>query len=175
MLNGLLGDETRSSSSSYFEFPDRVAHVFWRFRDPEHPAYDAALAAKYGDAVEKSYETMDAIVGDAAKALSPNDVLIVLSDHGFATWRRSVNYNTWLVENGYLVLKGGRRSARASRRSSRAGSSGSPWTGRSRGPTRWGSATSTSTSQGREDGGIVAPGAEYEALRNELMERSSRR
>ncbi len=34
-------------------------------------------------------------------------MLIVLSDHGFATWRRSVNYNTWLVENGYLVLKGG--------------------------------------------------------------------
>ena len=47
----------------YFEFPDRVAHVFWRFRDPGHPAYDAALAPKYGDAVEKSYETMDAIVG----------------------------------------------------------------------------------------------------------------
>ena len=39
----------------YFEFPDRVGHVFWRFRDPEHPAYDAKLAAKYGDAVEKSY------------------------------------------------------------------------------------------------------------------------
>ena len=30
----------------YFEFPDRVAHVFWRLRDPQHPAYDAALAAQ---------------------------------------------------------------------------------------------------------------------------------
>ncbi len=26
--------------------------------------------------------------------------------HGFATWRRSVNYNTWLVENGFMALKG---------------------------------------------------------------------
>ena len=49
---------------------------------------------------------MDEIVGETAKALRPEDVLLVLSDHGFATWRRSVNYNSWLVENGYLVLKG---------------------------------------------------------------------
>jgi predicted AlkP superfamily phosphohydrolase/phosphomutase len=43
---------------------------------------------------------MDDIVGRTAKALKPEDVLLVLSDHGFATWRRSVNYNSWLVENG---------------------------------------------------------------------------
>ena len=46
---------TSGSSFHYFEFPDRVGHVFWRFRDPQHPAYDAALASRYGDAVEKSY------------------------------------------------------------------------------------------------------------------------
>ncbi|MEO8432677.1 MAG: alkaline phosphatase family protein, partial [Acidobacteriota bacterium] len=106
ILTRLLADTDRLLVH-YFEFPDRVAHVFWRFRDPQHPAYDAALAKKYGDAVEKSYETVDAIVGEAAKALGPSDVLIVLSDHGFATWRRSVNYNSWLVEAGYLVLTGG--------------------------------------------------------------------
>ena len=44
--------------------------MFWRLRDPEHPAYDAALAAKYGDSVEKSYRTMDEIVGETAKALT---------------------------------------------------------------------------------------------------------
>ncbi len=105
MLRGLLAKGDRLLFH-YFEFPDRVGHVFWRFRDPEHPAYDAGLAAKYGDAVETSYRTMDEIVGETAKALKPEDVLLVLSDHGFATWRRSVNYNSWLVENGYLVLKG---------------------------------------------------------------------
>src|SRR5262249_23915928 len=91
----------------YFEFPDRVAHVFWRFRDPQHPAYDAKSADGYGGEVEKSYEAMDAIVGETERALKPDDVLIVLSDHWFASWRRSVNYNSWLVENGYLVLSGG--------------------------------------------------------------------
>jgi predicted AlkP superfamily phosphohydrolase/phosphomutase len=94
----------RKRDSFHYSSSDRVAHVFGsatrtsRLRREEDE--------QYGDAVEKSYATMDAIVGETAKALAPEDVLIVLSDHGFATWRRSVNYNSWLVENGYLVLKG---------------------------------------------------------------------
>src|SRR5207302_8761788 len=34
-----------------FEFTDRVGHVFWRLMDPKHPAYNAALNAKWGDAL----------------------------------------------------------------------------------------------------------------------------
>jgi predicted AlkP superfamily phosphohydrolase/phosphomutase len=156
----------------YFEFTDRVAHVFWRLRDPEHPAYDAKLAEKYADAVEKSYETADAIVGDALKAVgsSPTDVLLVLSDHGFATWRRSVNYNTWLVENGYLVLTGG-----ASRKSLEAlFSHGKFWDNVDWSKSRayaMGLGDLYVNLKGREAGGIVEPGAPYEALRKELIER----
>ncbi|MBC8646186.1 MAG: alkaline phosphatase family protein, partial [Thermoanaerobaculia bacterium] len=105
MLESLLAEKEKLLVH-YFEFPDRIGHVFWRLRDPQHPAYDAALAARYGDAVERSYKTVDEIVGETAGKLSPGDLLVVLSDHGFATWRRSVNYNTWLVERGYLVLRG---------------------------------------------------------------------
>ena len=152
----------------YFEFTDRVAHVFWRFRDPEHPAYDAALAKKYGDAVEKSYETVDTIVGDAAKALRPADVLIVLSDHGFATWRRSVNYNSWLVEAGYLVLTGDARKKSLEALFSR----GQFWEAvdwsRSR-AYAMGLGDVYVNLKGREKGGIVEPGPEYEALRAELI------
>ena len=67
-LDSLLKEKDRLLFH-YFEFPDRVAHVFWRFRDPKHPAYDPTLAKKYGDAVEKSYETMDSIVGETVRAL----------------------------------------------------------------------------------------------------------
>ncbi len=169
MLRGLLGGKERLLFH-YFEFPDRVGHVFWRFRDPEHPAYDARLAGRYGDAVEKSYATMDEIVGETAKALKPEDVLIVLSDHGFATWRRSVNYNSWLVENGYLVLQGDARRQNLEALFSR----GQFWEA-----VDWSKSKAYAMGlgdiylnlQGREKGGIVAPGAEYEALRAELSER----
>ena len=171
MLAGLLGGGQKLLFH-YFEFPDRVAHVFWRLRDPQHPAYDAALAAKYGDVVEKSYRTMDDIVGDTAKALKPKDVLIVLSDHGFATWRRSVNYNSWLVENGYLVLKGSARRQNLEALFSR----GQFWEA-----VDWSKSKAYAMGlgdvyvnlAGREAGGIVAPGAEYEALRNELVAKLS--
>jgi len=169
VLDSLLAEKERLLFH-YFEFPDRVAHVFWRFRDPKHPAYDAALAKKYGDAVEKSYETVDAIVGDAAKTLAPEDVLIVLSDHGFATWRRSVNYNSWLVENGYLVLTGG-----AQRKSLEAlFSRGAFWENVDWSKSRayaMGLGDVYVNLRGREKDGLVAPGAEYEALRAELIAR----
>jgi predicted AlkP superfamily phosphohydrolase/phosphomutase len=169
MLASLLAQKPRLLFQ-YFEFTDRVGHVFWRLRDPKHPAYDAALAAKYGDAVEKSYETMDQIVGDAAKSLGPQDVLLVLSDHGFATWRRSVNYNTWLVQNGYLVLKGG-----AERKSLEAlFSRGQFWESVDWSKSRayaMGLGDVYVNLQGREAGGIVPPGAPYEALRDELVAR----
>ena len=169
MLRGLLAGKEKLLFH-YFEFPDRVGHVFWRLRDPEHPAYNAALAAKYGDAVEKSYQTMDQIVGETAKALRPEDVLLVLSDHGFATWRRSVNYNSWLVENGYLVLKGSAKRQNLEALFSR----GQFWEA-----IDWTKSKAYAMGlgdiyvnlSGREAGGIVAPGAEYEALRRELIER----
>ena len=38
--------------------------------------------------------------------LTPDDVLLVISDHGFQTWRYGVNLNQWLLDEGYLVLRG---------------------------------------------------------------------
>jgi predicted AlkP superfamily phosphohydrolase/phosphomutase len=147
-----------------------VAHVFWRFRDPGHPAYDASLAPRYGDAVEKSYETMDSIVGETMGALAPDDALIVLSDHGFATWRRSVNYNSWLVENGYLVLTGGARRQNLEALFSR----GQFWEAVDWSKSRayaMGLGDVYVNLKGREKNGIVEPGAAYETLREELIRR----
>ena len=167
MLAALVAED-RKLLVHYFEFPDRVGHVFWRFRDPQHPAYDAALAPRYRDAVEKSYETVDAIVGDTVRALPPDAAVLVLSDHGFATWRRSVNYNSWLVENGYLVLKGNAQRQNLEALFSR----GAFWEAvdwsRSR-AYAMGLGDVYVNLRGREKDGIVAPGAEYEALRGEIV------
>ena len=45
------------------ETTDRVSHMMWRLIDPKHPMYDAALAAKHGDAIEKVYRRADDLVG----------------------------------------------------------------------------------------------------------------
>lgn len=86
--------------------PDRVSHLFWRFRDPKHPLYTEEGAKKYGRAVEDTYIAMDRIVGEVMKRLKPSDLLMILSDHGFHSFRTGFSVNTWLVRNGYLAVKG---------------------------------------------------------------------
>lgn len=86
---------------------DRVAHMFYRLIDPQHPRYDAALAARYGDAIENEYKRMDATVAAVLKRLQPDDVLLIISDHGFHNYRRGLNVNQWLRQQGLLTLKGG--------------------------------------------------------------------
>ncbi|MFP4502283.1 MAG: alkaline phosphatase family protein [Candidatus Hydrogenedentota bacterium] len=87
--------------------PDRVSHLFWRYRDEEHPLYTEEGAAKYGTAVEDTYKKMDGIVGNVMQKLGPDDLLMILSDHGFHSFRYGFSVNTWLIENGYLAVKGG--------------------------------------------------------------------
>lgn len=85
---------------------DRVAHLYWRYRDPEHPMYDAEGAKKYGKALEETYKKMDEVVGKVLPKLKEGDLLIVMSDHGFHSFRKGFNVNSWLVREGYLAVSG---------------------------------------------------------------------
>lgn len=89
----------------YFGSVDQVSHVMWHTMDPEHPAYDSARDSRYADVIPSLYERADSIVAITLEQLGPDDVLIVMSDHGFTSWRRAVNLNTWLLQNGYLALR----------------------------------------------------------------------
>ncbi len=88
----------------YFGHTDQLAHIFWRDRDPGHPARDPEEARRYATVVEDAYVEMDGLVGEAMAALRDRDTLIVLSDHGFTSFRRGFNLNSWLFDNGYLAV-----------------------------------------------------------------------
>jgi len=88
----------------YFGNVDQVSHMMWRARDPGHPAYDAAKDGPNQAVVEELYRGLDAIVTDTLATLGPDDLLVVMSDHGFTTWRRAMHLNSWLRDNGYLAL-----------------------------------------------------------------------
>ena len=152
------------------ETTDRVSHMFFRLIDPKHPMYDKALAAKYGDAIEKVYRRADALVGKIQEKLPKNTTLMVMSDHGFHTFRRGVNLNTWLVQHGYMVFDG--------QQSPKKGlddlfGRGQFWEGVDWSRTR---AYAVGLGQiyfnlkGRESRGIVSPGAEYDALQKDIGE-----
>ena len=90
-----------------FDATDRVQHMFWRYLEKDHPAGRGREGAPHRNAIRELYERNDALVGRVMDRLEEGDVLLVISDHGFSSFRRGVNVNSWLLREGYLVLKAG--------------------------------------------------------------------
>jgi len=88
----------------YFSSTDQRQHMFWRLTDPGHPAYDQKLAARYGDVIARIYDDMDKALDMALRKADKDTVVVVMSDHGFNTFRRGFNLNTWLMQAGYHRL-----------------------------------------------------------------------
>lgn len=143
-----------------FDATDRIQHMFWRDIDCGHPAAVGREDAPCRNAIEQLYEHNDALVGKVMERLGEEDVLMVLSDHGFSSFRRGVNLNRWLLDHGYLVLKPGADGSAEWLRDV-------DWT-----KTRAYALGLTSmflNLAGREASGIVAPGEEASALKAELI------
>ena len=90
-----------------FDTSDRVQHMFYRYLDGR----GGPLAERYAGVIRELYERMDALVGETLGQVDDGTVLFVLSDHGFCSFRRGVNLNAWLLDNGYLALKDGRQES----------------------------------------------------------------
>jgi predicted AlkP superfamily phosphohydrolase/phosphomutase len=152
------------------ESTDRVQHMMWRLIDPQHPLYDAALAEKFGDSIERVYRRADDFVGEVVKRVGPDMPVMIVSDHGFHSWRKAVNLDTWLVQNGYMVMKG----QSADKKLADLFGGGTFWENVDWSRTRayaMGIGQIYFNLRGRESQGIVSPGAEAKALADELSAR----
>ncbi len=98
MFQSALERTRRGVVACVFDTTDRVQHMFFRHLD---------RGGKYAGTIEDLYRRADELVGETLRHVDDDTVLFVLSDHGFASFERGVNLNTWLRENGYLFLKPG--------------------------------------------------------------------
>jgi predicted AlkP superfamily phosphohydrolase/phosphomutase len=170
MMRAMMDEGDYDLFVHVYELTDRVAHMFWRLLDPEHPAYDEELAGEFGDAVRDSYVYMDQVVGEAMERLGPDDVLLVCSDHGFHTWHKMVNYNTWLVQNGYMTLTSD--APDSEKKLEDLFGQGQFWPNVDWRRTKayaMGLGNVYINVKGREAKGIVEPGEEYDRIRNQLI------
>ncbi len=160
MLFAALATLDRGSLTCVFDATDRIQHMFWRYLDPSHPAAIARTDAECSEAIERLYVHNDALVGKVMARLTEKDVLMVLSDHGFTSFRRGVNLNSWLYANGYLTLKHGANGL-------------ADWLR----DVDWSHTRAYALGltglflnvRGREAQGIVAPGEEVSRLKKELI------
>ncbi len=172
MLFDALRKNRKGFVTTVFDTTDRVAHMFYRYLDPEHPALarrSPEERKRWADAVPRVYEEMDAMLGRVMDELgfrdgrAPDDtILMVISDHGFTSFKRGVNINAWLRDEGYLVLKdgaveGGDYFENVDWSKTRAFSLGLVGIFINR--------------KGREASGIVEEGEEYESLVREIADK----
>src|SRR5208337_312347 len=152
----------RGVCACVFDATDRIQHMFWRFLDANHPAVKSETESRrFGGAIEALYRRMDDLVGRILEQLG-DGVLLVVSDHGFKSFARGVNVNSWLWQSGYLTLKDGvERSgewfANVDWQHTRAYALGLNGL--------------YINQQGREHAGIVPPGEETRSLKRELQEK----
>ncbi len=92
----------RGVVACHFETPDAVQHMFFRHLPP-----GPAAGPGRPEVIEELYRRMDDLVGRLRQKQRPGDWILVLSDHGFKPFRRSVNLNAWLAAQGYLALRAG--------------------------------------------------------------------
>lgn len=140
---------------------DRVGHMFWRYRDEGHPYYTPDVPEHWKKALEYTYKRADIQTGVVLEQLRDEDALFVFSDHGFGSWRKAFNLNTWLRDNGYLAVKDQKLADRGFLL-------GIDW-----GQTKAYSVGLSSlylNLKGRETGGVVEPGA-AEVLIAELQDK----
>jgi predicted AlkP superfamily phosphohydrolase/phosphomutase len=153
MFENALTHTRRGVVACVFDTSDRVQHMFFRH-------LDSSAQSRWQGAIGDLYERMDRLVGKAMSHADRNTILFVLSDHGFCSFRRAVNLNSWLHRNGYLTLSGD------------AVERGRYFEGVDWARTRaycLGLSGLYLNVKGRESVGIVAPGAEAEALKRELI------
>jgi predicted AlkP superfamily phosphohydrolase/phosphomutase len=111
MFFDALEKTRRGACICVFDITDRVQHMFWRHMEPGHPAAPHPAAAGHeppeAGVIETLYKRMDALVGRVLDRAGPDALVLVVSDHGFKSFRRGFNLNAWLHREGYLSLVSG--------------------------------------------------------------------
>jgi predicted AlkP superfamily phosphohydrolase/phosphomutase len=110
MLFNELDKVKKGAVVCVFDITDRIQHMLWRYIDHDHPANRDKECDAHKDAIENLYVKVDETVGRLKAHIDERTAFIVLSDHGFKSFRRGVNLNSWLKREGYLHLREGDES-----------------------------------------------------------------
>lgn len=86
----------------YISSTDLQAHMFWWEGGEPHPVRDAQAARRGHQIIEALYERMDQVMGRLLQRFGDQAVVMLMSDHGFANFKRQFHLNSWLRQEGYI-------------------------------------------------------------------------
>ena len=102
----LLAQEPWDLFMVHFAGTDRLQHELWHIIDPSHPMHNKTEAQQHADAVRGFFTMVDKQMQSLVWEAGENVTTILMSDHGFGPIHHFVNFNTWLLTEGFLHLRG---------------------------------------------------------------------
>ena len=84
---------------------DRAQHELWHAWLPTHRMAKGRDLSKVRAGYVDFWKRLDQGVGAIEAALPPDTSMILMSDHGFGPIEWYVNFNVWLLEQGYIALQ----------------------------------------------------------------------
>ncbi|HUV74468.1 MAG TPA: alkaline phosphatase family protein, partial [Anaerolineae bacterium] len=84
---------------------DMLQHETWSLMDETHPLHNPQKADTYRDLVVDFNRKLDQAVGRLVEKARPEDLIVIMSDHGFGPVHSFFLVNNWLREMGWLKLK----------------------------------------------------------------------
>lgn len=106
MLDSTLDNFDKGIFVCVFDTLDRIQHMFWKDRT------NSLQKSEFNEptnVVIEWYRRMDAMVGRVIQRIGDGIPLLILSDHGFTSLDTYVHLNSWLTQNGFMVLKNGKK------------------------------------------------------------------
>ena len=181
-----------------FTAPDRICHYFWNYHQAVIDGKELPDEEKrYGDAIRLVYEALDGAVGELVEAAGKDTDVLILSDHGAGGLRKGINLRKVLARAGLTVESRQGPVGRLTKRAIEKFAKVAPMTFKSWIKAHFKGLTGRAASavalagidfaaskaypsgdsagvfvnlQGRQPAGTVAPGAEYEAVRDRIIE-----
>lgn len=93
--------EPKSVLAFVFDSSDRLQHMFW-----DEKSLQPEINSTINPAIVKYYEKKDVLLGKILDKIDDKTLLLILSDHGFNAYEKSVNINNWLLENDFMNTTG---------------------------------------------------------------------
>jgi predicted AlkP superfamily phosphohydrolase/phosphomutase len=168
---------------------DRIQHYLWNHIWEEHVSSDTVRR------IREHFVYLDSLIGRIHSEVKDRAILIICSDHGFGDYKGNFYPAVWLKQKGYYVERDGgvtpglmvkrvlkalglsKRILRLLERSDRTVAKKLIYVGTSQVSWKKTRAYAYGTSgirinlKGRDQYGIVEPGAEYENLRQEIAQK----
>lgn len=99
----LVEQHDRDAVFLKWHFLDHIQHSIWGHFDPISAFYNADEAEEYEEAMRRSYQIADGLIGELLPLLDEGVTLVVVSDHGHTPHLRAMSINNLLAEHGLIT------------------------------------------------------------------------